>query len=225
MTKTNKIFFSSDFHYGHTNICAGTSKWGDKANRCRAFNTIEEMNTKIVKSINSVVGKDDILYHLGDWSFGGWENIWNFRKQIICEHIIQINGNHDEHIYKDKFFPFLEKQDTIIYEIADKKDYHIWRGAKTLGDVTAKDFFEQVHNGRFMINIDGQRIIVDHYPYEEWEDMDHGTWMLHGHTHHDLDRGETSMRYKRLDVGWNGKVYSFDEIKEVMNKRENKKHH
>ena len=74
------IYFCSDLHFGHTNICKGTTKWSDKK-KCRNFNTIEEMNNAIVKSINSVVGKNDTLYHIGDWSFGGYENIWNLRKQ------------------------------------------------------------------------------------------------------------------------------------------------
>lgn len=225
MQNPNNIFFISDIHYSHSNLCYGTSKWENKSERCRMFNTVEEMNKTIVKSINSVVGKDDLLYHLGDWSFGGWENIWNLRKQIVCEHIIQINGNHDNQILKDKFFPFLEKQNGIIYEISDKKDYHIWNGSKGETDVTAKDFFEEVYNGRLTIVIDGQEIVLDHYPYEDWENSETGTWMLHGHCHHDIDNTIISTKYKRFDVGWNGKLYSFNELKSIMSTRENKKHH
>ena len=33
---------------------------------------------------------------------------------------------------------------------------------------------------------------------------------------------KTSKKYKRLDVGWEGKVYSFEEIKEYMEPRKNK---
>lgn len=88
-------YFFSDAHFSHLNICRGTSAWDNKETNCRNFNTIEEMNSTIIKSINSRVGKDDILYHLGDWSFGGWENIWNARKQIVCENIMNVNGNHD----------------------------------------------------------------------------------------------------------------------------------
>lgn len=219
------IWFSADFHGYHKNICFGTSSWKDKESNCRKFNTIEEMNNEIVKSINSVVKETDTLYHLGDWSFGGWENIWNLRKQIVCKHIIQINGNHDEHIVKNKFFPFLEKQDGIVYEISDKKDYRKLDMLKKHGDVTAKDLFEEVHNGRMVISIDGQQIVLDHYPYEEWENMQDGTWMLHGHVHHNLDKNETNIKYKRFDVGWNGKVYSFEELKAIMSKKLNKAHH
>lgn len=219
------IYFCSDFHYSHVNLCRGTSKWSNKEENCRNFNTIEEMNEAIVKSINSVVKADDTLYHLGDWSLGGWENIWNLRKQIVCENIIQINGNHDEAISKDKFFPFLEKQGNIIYEISDKTKYRSLGMLKNKSDVTARDMFTKVYSNRLRIVIEGQEIILDHFPLEEWENMGTGTWHLYGHSHHNLDNTETSTKYKRMDVGWNGKVYSFDEIKKIMSKREIKKHH
>lgn len=219
------IYFCSDLHAYHVNLCRGTSKWSNKEENCRNFNTIEEMNEAIVKSINSVVKADDTLYHLGDWSLGGWENIWNFRKQIVCEHIMQVNGNHDEAISKDKFFPFLEKQGNIIYEISDKTKYRSLGMLKNKSDVTARDMFTKVYSNRLRIVIEGQEIILDHFPLEEWENMGTGTWHLYGHSHHNLDNTETSTKYKRMDVGWNGKVYSFDEIKKIMSKREIKKHH
>lgn len=217
-------YFFSDAHFGHRNICRGTSKWTE-LDTCRDFNTIEEMNDAIIKSINDVVGKDDTLYHDGDWCLGGWENIWNFRKQIICENIIQINGNHDEHIRKNKFFPHLVNQDGIISEIEDKNNYRHLGILKHKCDVTAKDFFKEVYNDTLRIVIDGQVIILSHHPYEIWPDMDEGAWHLHGHTHHELDDSETNIRYKRMDIGWIGKVYSFDEIKEIMSKREIKLRH
>ena len=85
---------SSDFHYGHTNICLGTSQWNDKSG-CRKFLTLKDMNDTIVDSINNVVMEDDILWHLGDWSFGKFENIESLRDRIFCKNIYHIFGNHD----------------------------------------------------------------------------------------------------------------------------------
>ena len=95
------IYFTSDTHYAHKNIVLGLSRWEDKSG-CRDFKTLEEHNNKIVDSINSVVGQEDILYHLGDWSFGGVENVFKFRERIICQNIHLILGNHDENIYKNR---------------------------------------------------------------------------------------------------------------------------
>ena len=38
------------------------------------------MSQHIVEQINKYVQQDDILIHLGDWSFSGIEIIWNFKK-------------------------------------------------------------------------------------------------------------------------------------------------
>ena len=218
---TPNIFFASDFHAYHKNICRGTSAWSDLEGKTRNFNTIEEMNSAIIKSINSRVQADDILYHLGDWAFGGWENIWNFRKQIVCKNIINIDGNHDDHIRKDKFFPFLEKQDGVIYEIESNR---IWKGYKQEEDVTAKDFFKETHNLLYL-EFDKQKIILSHEPFEIWRDKDKGAIHLYGHVHHGLDKSELSTKHKRKDVGWNGQIYSLDEVLEDMKDRDVNFHH
>jgi calcineurin-like phosphoesterase family protein len=216
------IYFTSDLHAFHRNICAGTSTWDNKDTNCRDFNTIEEMNVAIIKSINSVVGVDDILYHCGDWSFGGWENIWNFRKQIKCKNIININGNHDIHIFNNKFFPMLEKQGDVIYEIEKHNDYRVLSMVKHPNDVTAKDFFTEVYDGTtnkgVLIEIEGQKIVLNHYPLKTWDGINEGVWLVHGHEHGHNKNTECG---KMIDIGWCRfkKPLSFDEIKEIMDTR------
>ena len=95
------VFVISDTHTYHRNICRGTSEWSDKS-RCRDFTTIGEMNYAILSGINQHVMQDDVLIHLGDWSFGGIDNIWEFRKQINCKNIYLCYGNHDQHIKANK---------------------------------------------------------------------------------------------------------------------------
>jgi calcineurin-like phosphoesterase family protein len=63
---------------------------------------MDEMNDAIINNINSVVGQDDVLIHLGDWSFGGFENIKKFRDRIVCKEIHLILGNHDHHIENNR---------------------------------------------------------------------------------------------------------------------------
>jgi calcineurin-like phosphoesterase family protein len=105
--KDRKVWITSDTHYGHKNICRGVTSWRLPDGRIpikktRDFDTIEEMNESIVDGINSVVGQDDVLIHLGDFSFGGFENIQKFRDRIICKEIHLILGNHDTHIENNK---------------------------------------------------------------------------------------------------------------------------
>ena len=99
---TQRLYFTSDTHYNHTNICRGVTRWTDAEDVTRDFKTLDQMNDRIVRGINDVVGQDDILFHLGDWSFGGFESIWKFRHQINCQNIHLVLGNHDHHIERDR---------------------------------------------------------------------------------------------------------------------------
>ena len=101
LEKNQNIYWTSDSHFSHQNICRGVSKWpGGRGTR--DFQSLEEMNDAIVAGINSVVGPDDYLIHLGDWSFGGFESITEFRKRLVCKNIILFLGNHDHHIRNNK---------------------------------------------------------------------------------------------------------------------------
>jgi calcineurin-like phosphoesterase family protein len=105
--KDRKVWIISDTHYGHKNICRGVTAWrlpdgSIPISQTRDFKTIEQMNESIVNNINSVVGQDDVLIHLGDWSFGGFENVKIFRDRIVCQEIHLILGNHDHHIENNR---------------------------------------------------------------------------------------------------------------------------
>jgi calcineurin-like phosphoesterase family protein len=78
------IFFTSDLHIGHKNIL--------KYNR-HEFSTIEDMEIEMVSRWNSKVGKDDIVYILGDVSFTSLERTLFVLSQLNGEkHLIL--GNH-----------------------------------------------------------------------------------------------------------------------------------
>ena len=137
------IWFTSDSHFGHTNIAGPKiSTW---SSGYRDFNSVHEMNMALVDGINKYVKEDDILYHLGDWSFGGVQNIFQFRNYIICKNIHLILGNHDQHIidkeikYHDtKFNPvelFSSVQDVLTLELGKTKlflshySHRVWLGS------------------------------------------------------------------------------------------------
>jgi calcineurin-like phosphoesterase family protein len=101
------VWVTSDTHYNHANICRGTTSWRKPdgsipIKETRDFKNLDLMNDTIVNNINSIVKEDDILIHLGDWSFGGFESIQKFRDRVICKNIHLILGNHDHHIENNK---------------------------------------------------------------------------------------------------------------------------
>lgn len=105
--ENKNVWITSDTHFSHKNICRGVTSWrlpnGEiPVEQTRDFSTIEKMNTAIVNNINEVVGQDDILIHLGDWSFGGFEQIREFWDRLVCKNIHLILGNHDHHIDRNR---------------------------------------------------------------------------------------------------------------------------
>ena len=86
------VFFTSDTHFYHENIIKYCN---------RPFSSVDEMNEKLIEKWNSVVGKNDIVWHLGDFCFGQKDNI----SKIIPKLNGRINlvmGNHDHQ--KVKFY-------------------------------------------------------------------------------------------------------------------------
>jgi len=82
LDKDKKVWITSDTHYSHKNICRGVTNWrmpdgSVPVEQTRDFPTIETMNASIVNNINGLVGQDDILIHLGDWSYpiSSWNSL------------------------------------------------------------------------------------------------------------------------------------------------------
>jgi len=83
------IFFISDTHFGHSNICKFTDSKGKKV---RPFDNACDMDEQIIKNWNSVVCEYDKVYHLGDVAIPR-------RSLDILERLngnkVLIKGNHD----------------------------------------------------------------------------------------------------------------------------------
>jgi calcineurin-like phosphoesterase family protein len=192
--KDKKVWFASDSHYSHKNICRGVSDWKDEQGNVRIestrdFKTLEEMNDTIVNNINKVVEQEDVLIHFGDWSFGGEENIKKLRDRIFCKNIYLMIGNHDHHIQKNS-------------------------------DSVQQLFTHVSHLQDFLIN--NQMIVACHYPISSWNKLRRGSWMIHGHIHNKGNARFTG-EGKTMDVGMDGhpefRPYSFEEVKSLMDKR------
>jgi len=110
---TGKVWITSDTHYGHKNIVRGTTNWRTQdgevpVGSTRDFQTIEQMNERLIDGINHFVGQEDTLIMLGDVSFGGFDNIGIFLERLVCHNIHLILGNHDHHI--DRNYDFVQKR-------------------------------------------------------------------------------------------------------------------
>lgn len=154
----SQIWFISDTHFGHANLVRGSTTWENKT-ACRNFNSLKEHDDTIINNINKYVQKNDILYHLGDWSMGGRVNIQKYRERVNCDTIHLCLGNHDVIIQRN---PLLIDSDlrtqslfTSVNQIINKK--------------IGKTHFVMCHNA-----------------FRTWDRASYGSIMLHGHSHDNL---------------------------------------
>jgi calcineurin-like phosphoesterase family protein len=198
LEKGQNLWFGSDFHYGHKNIVLGVTEWrepdGTKPlNRCRNFQTVEDMNFTLVENINNSVKENDILIFDGDWSFGGESNIKLFREQIYCRNIHSILGNHDHNIDKKienrKLFTSVHNYLNLV---VDRKN-HL--------------------NENYKITF-----ICQHYPIASWDSFRKGTIHLFGHLHSNMV-GPGKCMDIGIDKHPDFRPYNLDEIMNIMNKQ------
>jgi len=86
-----KIWFTSDTHWGHTNII----EYCD-----RPFKHTDEMNEVLITNWNACVPKDGVVFHLGDFAFMPTPKILNILRRLNGS-IHYIDGNHDKNFNED----------------------------------------------------------------------------------------------------------------------------
>lgn len=219
LTEKQNIWFCSDPHYDHGGLVRGTSSWED-TRLCRDFDTLRQHNDTLVSNINALVKEDDILFCLGDWSFGDYktnanvDNVRHFRNRLNCNNIHLILGNHDQEIRK---MPVLQ---SYFSSVQDYLELQVSIPTNEQGVKARK-----------------QLIVMSHYAMRVWNKSHHGSYMLHGHSHGTLDAMTPNIanptwigdqyyikNYRTMDVGFDThpefRPYSFQEIQDIMQKRD-----
>ena len=83
-----KIWITSDTHFGHRRIL-------NLEHRNRHFLDVEEMDSGMISICNETVGKNDIIFHLGDFAFAKKERILEITSQLNGK-IYLVLGNHEK---------------------------------------------------------------------------------------------------------------------------------
>lgn len=103
----SKIFVCSDTHFNHANIIRYCN---------RPYSSVPDMNKNLIDNWNSVVGKDDTVYFLGDFCLGKKDDVITFGRKLNG-HKILVMGNHDratETTLKEAGFETIYKKPTLI---------------------------------------------------------------------------------------------------------------
>lgn len=117
---THKTYFTSDTHFFHRNVIKYCNRpwskyfYGNSKAHLQ-FATVEEMNAYLIERWNATVRPDDMVYHLGDFSFGPKRNVPELRK-LLNGTIIIIKGNHDRKIefLRESGFEAYSRMTTLI---------------------------------------------------------------------------------------------------------------
>jgi calcineurin-like phosphoesterase family protein len=188
------IWITSDTHFGHTNIAG--PKISNSSSGYRDFNSVHEMNMALVDGINKYVKEDDILYHLGDWSFGGVHNILQFRNYIVCKNVHLILGNHDQHIVDKE----IKYHDTSFNPI---------------------ELFSSVQDV-LTLDIGKTKLFLSHYSHRVWLGSHKGVIHLYGHSHGSIPDYGKSMDVG-VDVAFKKfgeyRPFNIGDITNIMSKR------
>lgn len=86
MPDPEKVFFTSDTHFGHENIIRYCG---------RPFSGTREMNKALVDNWNKTVPVDAEVWHLGDFCMGGSSD-WKYLVEHLNGNIHLVLGNHDK---------------------------------------------------------------------------------------------------------------------------------
>ena len=88
ITDSNKLYFTSDTHIGHYNICRYCN---------RPFESRSDMDKSLVENWNRVVPEDGIVVHCGDFTLIHKENMDKYQKLFnkLNGKILLCRGNHD----------------------------------------------------------------------------------------------------------------------------------
>lgn len=127
----NRIFFTSDLHLNHNKPFIYEN---------RGFSDIRSHDRTVIQSINDYVEPDDSLYILGDLCMGNTQDpgeykyIWDLLKQIKCQHVFIILGNHENSYKADlyKTLNFVVYGDSKMIPYFDKKQKYFLSHYPTL---------------------------------------------------------------------------------------------
>ena len=150
-------------HFGHKNILRFCK---------RPWDTVEEMDECLIQNWNKVVGKDDMVFHLGDFAFAP-NSQWKKLIDRLNGHIHLILGNHDVIRWPgDKIMELFDGVcQQMILKIDERTVYlnhypylcfgGAWRGPEN----AVYELFGHCHTGPNYKGIDTDRL-VNLFPYQ-----------------------------------------------------------
>lgn len=134
-----------------------------------------------------------------------WETIQQMNSVIVANINARVGMNDELYILGDFSFKMTAQDAYGLRKKITCKKVHLVPGNHD------KDWTQPAVSRAFIteppicvLKIDGQKIVMSHFPMADWQSMSHGSWHLHGHIHssggayNEFNRKQGLLRY---DVG------------------------
>jgi calcineurin-like phosphoesterase family protein len=192
--KNHQALFWGCTHFRHD------PKWEIPLWKRRNFHSSEEHDNAIVNRWNNKATQDTIGFLLGDivFGYGAHEELKKFLDRIQFKRLYLMPGNHQAGW----------KQ---LFEEAPENKYQAQHGGEV---VFVPNYLEAY--------INGQPIVMSHYPILSWNGQGKGSWMLFSHVHGSLSNSELGRMYlahglnKEMSVEACPEPATYGEIKKEM---------
>ena len=103
----SEVFFAGDTHFGHAKISLFEPE-------SRPFSSIEEHDEAIVDRWNSVIGKRDLVWHLGDVAMNSVDSLKHVARLNGTKKLVM--GNHDKYHATDDLEYFQDLFGAVKYK-------------------------------------------------------------------------------------------------------------
>ena len=105
------VFFTSDTHFGHDAIIKHCE---------RPFASVDKMNATMIENWNAMIGPEDTVYHLGDFSFRSAKPLAAYREALNGTlHLIA--GNHDHPLTEEYHRQFASVSSILEIKLDGKR--------------------------------------------------------------------------------------------------------
>lgn len=166
--KNHQILFWGCLHYRHD------PKWDVPIWKMRGFDSSVEHDLAIIEKWNAKADENTIGFLLGDtvFGYGAEAAMLNLLNRMMFKELYIMSGNHQA-------------------------------GWKQLFESCPQNIYQMDHDGKviFVPNyleayVNGQPIVMCHYPILSWNGQGKGSWMIYSHVHGSLGRSELGKLYQ-----------------------------
>lgn len=193
--KDHDVLFQGCLHYGHN------PSWDIPIWKTRGYDSSGAHDEGLIANWNSKANKNTIGFLLGDTIFGhnADERLLNLFNRLNFKELYILPGNHQAG-YKQLLDSLHEN--VLNVDGHNKLIYFV------------PNYLEVIVNG--------QAIVLNHYPILSWNGMAKGSWMLYAHVHGNLNKSEIGRLYLNTGLAQEVSVevapfpLTFGEIRAIM---------